>query len=113
MMIKNATKGTVLAAHAGQTRSFFGRLKGLLGERGLSSGQALVIWKCRSVHMFGMRFPIDVVFINRLSKVIRIFPNLKPWSFSSFIPASVAAIELPAGTAAITHTKPGDQLIFV
>ncbi len=46
------------------------RRRGLLGRAGLDPWQALRLDRCRSVHTFGMRFPIDVVMVDKLGRPI-------------------------------------------
>jgi uncharacterized membrane protein (UPF0127 family) len=62
-----------------------------------------------SVHMFFMRFPIDVVFLDRDWKVVRVVRGLRPWRVAGARRA-VAALELPAGTAAEAGIAEGDVL---
>jgi uncharacterized protein len=59
-----------------------------------------------------MRFAIDVVFLSRQGKAIRINRNLRPWSISSMVWGARRALELPAGAAALSRTEVGDQIIF-
>ena len=60
-------------------KGFFERMIGLLGKKSMSKDEVLVIENCKSVHTFFMRFPIDIVFIDRDSKVVNIFQNVKPF----------------------------------
>ncbi len=87
------------------------RLRGLLGRDGLEAGSGMLIDPAPSVHMFFMRFPIDVVFLERDRKVVRIVHGLRPWRFAGARKA-VAALELPAGTAAESELVEGDALVF-
>ncbi len=75
-------------------------------------GEALVIRKCRQVHTFGMRFPIDVVFIDRRGRVIRICPELPPRRLSPVAWRARDAIELPAGASGASRTAVGDAIRF-
>jgi len=60
--------------------------------------------------MFFMRFAIDVVFLDRAGRVIRISHNLRPWRLSPIVWGARKALELPAGCAAQTLTEVGDQI---
>jgi uncharacterized membrane protein (UPF0127 family) len=64
------------------------------------------------MHMLFMRFAIDVVFLNRTGRVVRINHNLRPWRISSIVWGAHKALELPAGGAARSGTEVGDQIIF-
>jgi uncharacterized protein len=55
-----------------QATTFASRLLGLALLRELPSGHALLIPDCRSVHTFGMRFPIDVAFLDERGRTIRV-----------------------------------------
>jgi hypothetical protein len=88
----------------------FGRMRGLLGRDGLEPGSGMLIDSAPSVHMFFMRFPIDVVFLDRDWKVVGIRHRLRPWRVAGARRA-VAALELPAGAAASTEVHEGDVLV--
>lgn len=86
------------------------RLRGLLGRDGLAEGEALYLAPCPQVHMFFMRFAIDVVFVDRGHVVVAVVEELAPWKISAFHGGAHAAIELPAGTLAAKPVAVGDQL---
>ena len=71
---------------------------GLMGRRRLEPGQGLWIEPCNSIHMFFMRFAIDVVFLDREGRVKRVLLKLKPWRVSPIVFGSRTVVELPAGT---------------
>jgi uncharacterized membrane protein (UPF0127 family) len=48
------------------------RLRGLIGTPSLERGHAMLLERCRSVHTFGMRFPIDVVLLDRAYRVVAV-----------------------------------------
>jgi len=85
-------------------------MRGLLGRRGLEPGTGMLIDSAPSVHMFFMRFPIDVVFLDRDRKVVRIVHGLRPWRVAGARKA-VAALELPSGAAAEAGLEKGDVLV--
>ncbi|MBI4863358.1 MAG: DUF192 domain-containing protein [Candidatus Riflebacteria bacterium] len=62
-------------------RSFLTRFKGLLFRAGIPADHALVLWKTKSIHMFGMLFSIDVIFLDEGKKVLALFPDRCPFSF--------------------------------
>lgn len=80
------------------------RLRGLIGR---VEPEPLLIAPARSVHTCGMRFAIDVVFLDDRLRVVRVVPGLRPWRLASARRAC-AVLELPAGTAA--GLRPGDRL---
>ncbi|MHB8781330.1 MAG: DUF192 domain-containing protein [Candidatus Geothermincolia bacterium] len=86
------------------------RRRGLLGTDGLRRGDGLVLRPCRSVHTFGMRYPIDVIFLDREGRVLRVIGRLRPRRMTLPVWRAATALELPAGTAESTGTRPGDRL---
>lgn len=105
----NVTQNSILADHGRIADSFFRRLKGLLGTTSLPGGQGLLIRPCNSVHTFGMRYSIDVLFVGKDNRIQKIVPAM-PSGRIAVSSGSAYVIELPAGTVQTTNTKTGDQL---
>src|SRR5260221_8870911 len=101
--------GAVLCERCEIPESVFGRMRGLLGRDGLEPGGGMLIDRAPSVHMFFMRFPIDVVFLDGDRKVVRVVELLRPWRIAGAARAA-AALELPAGAAAAAAVEVGDIL---
>jgi uncharacterized membrane protein (UPF0127 family) len=87
------------------------RMRGLLGRSQLTDGQGLLLQPAGSVHTFFMRFPIDVVFLDRDGLVTRVVPALRPWRAAGS-PKARAVLELPAGACAREQIAPGSRLEF-
>jgi uncharacterized protein len=85
------------------------RRTGLLKHHGLAPGEGLWIVPCEGVHTFFMKFPIDVVFLNRKRTVLKIRPNMGRRRIALSLRAH-SVLELPAGRLAETATQAGDQL---
>jgi uncharacterized membrane protein (UPF0127 family) len=102
-------EGTVLCERCEVPEGSFARMRGLLGRDGLEPGTGMLIDAAPSVHMFFMRFPIDVVFLDRDRKVVGVRRELRPWRVAGARRA-VAALELPAGGAA--GIEEGDVLVL-
>ena len=85
------------------------RLEALLKHKGLAPGEGLWIVPCEGVHTFAMKFPIDVVFLNRQRKILKIRPNMVRGRIALSLLAH-SVLELPAGTLEQTGTQRGDQL---
>ena len=109
-MIRNLTRNALIASRIEIAQSSWARMKGLLGRRGLSSGEALVITHCQSIHMFFMKFPIDVIFCDRQDKVVGLCGGIKPFCLSPIFFKASYAIELPSGSIAASKTQIGDQV---
>lgn len=112
MRLLNKTKNTCLAQDVIMARTFFARAKGLLGRRQFKGPQAIVLKPCSSIHTFFMRFPIDVIFIDRDNKVIGAISSIRPFRLSPIFFNSRFAIELPSGTLKSTSTQAGDTVLL-
>lgn len=110
MRITNTTKETILADNCKIADTFFTRFMGLMGKDGLSKRSGLLITPCNSIHMFFMKFPLDVVFIDTNYKVVHLEENIVPWRVSKIIWESASVIELPIGTIKESRTEIGDIL---
>ena len=87
------------------------RVAGLMGRRFLKAGAGLYIPRCSSIHMFFMRFPIDVVYLDREKRVRKVVHALKPWRLS-WCPGADSVLEAPAGWAAQVALREGMQLLL-
>ena len=85
------------------------RRKGLLGRDGLAAGCAMLLTPCNAVHTIGMRFAIDVVFVDSKGCVRKIVQRLAPWRMA-VSPFSRATIEFPAGELHADVVRVGDRL---
>jgi len=87
------------------------RMRGLLGRRALPSGEGILLRPAASVHMFFMRFAIDVVWLDRDLHVLDVRANLRPWRTAARRGAR-AALELAAGECERIGLRAGDRLAF-
>jgi uncharacterized membrane protein (UPF0127 family) len=101
--------GNVVCDRCTVARDTYTRMRGLLGRRGLSSGEGLLLQPAGSIHTFFMRFPIDAVFLDRDRRVVRVAANVKPWRTAA-ARRSKAVLELAAGEAARVGLQPGNLL---
>ena len=85
------------------------RFLGLMGRRGLPEGAALWLEPCSSIHMFFMRFAIDVIYLDRGGCVAKLVHGLEPWRLSAALGAH-SVVELPAGALANIDIQQGDKL---
>lgn len=88
------------------------RFMGLMGRRDLPEGSGLYLRPCSSIHMFFMRFPIDVAFVDNDGRVVRLYHGLRPWRMSRVVRQAKAAIELPTGSLARAGVDVGDVLLM-
>ncbi len=113
MKIINQSSGASLAQDVATADKPLARIIGLLNRQELLPGQGLIIGPCNSVHTFFMRFPIDVVFVDKNNKIIKAINSLRPFRATGIYFFSTLVIELPAGTLEKTGTCCGDTLKFI
>jgi uncharacterized membrane protein (UPF0127 family) len=107
----SGASGAVVAERVQLASDPWSRFWGLTGRRELPPGHGLLITPCSSIHMFFMRFPIDVVFLDRDDIVVKIVHGIKPWRMAMG-GGGKKALELPAGAAKAAGIKEGDHLTF-
>lgn len=78
---------------------FARRARGLLFAPPLRDDESLLLAPCNSVHTIGMRYAIDVVFLDRGARVLRVVRELMPWRACAQRGAA-GVLELAAGAAA-------------
>lgn len=105
----NETREQDLATQLEVADNSYTRRKGLLGRDSLPVGAGLWIFPCESVHTFAMRFPIDLVYLDRNHIVRKVRSNVPPRRISACFTAH-SILELPAGTVVATGTQPGDRI---
>ena len=105
--------GREVAAHVAEADNFLSRGLGLMFRRELPAGHGLAITPCSSIHMFFMRFPLDVAFLDREGTVLRVYHGIRPWRVSRIVRRARTAIELPAGTLAAAQVERGTVLRLV
>ena len=110
--VRNLRTKKLLAEAATRADSFVARVRGLLGEPSLANGVGLWLDPCSSIHMFFMRFAIDVVFLDRSLRVTRTIAGLSPWRIAFGGQGARSALELPVGSIAESATRVGDVLVI-
>lgn len=103
---------SVIAERAAVLDGFVERLVGLLGRDRLEPSEAVIFPRCSMVHMFGMKFSIDLVFCSREGEILCTCRNLRPWRISPYVAAAHYAIELPLGSIAQFELGVGDVLTW-
>jgi uncharacterized protein len=108
----NRTRTTYLATELTIARTHWTRFCGLMATDAsrFRRGQGLWISPSRGVHTFAMRFPIDVVYLDRASIVVHVEEELRPWRLASVRMQARSVLELPIGTIRESQTALGDQV---
>ena len=103
--------GTVVCEHVRVAATPLARARGLVGRKGLSTAEGLLIRRTRAIHTHFMRFPIDVVFVDRDGTIVKLAEDLKPWRAAS-CRGGRDVLELAAGSAARTGLRVGDRIVL-
>jgi uncharacterized protein len=108
----NRTRQVYLATQLHIAETHWSRFRGLMGtDAGIFlRGQGLWIVPSRGVHTFAMRFPIDVIYLDKGKIVIHAEENLKPWRVAPVRLRATSVLELPASTLSATRTAVGDEI---
>src|SRR6476469_3742518 len=110
MRITNTTRSTTLAENARRAGGFLARGRGLMFTSSLPEGGGLVIDPCNSIHMFFMRYPLDIIFLSKDGRVVFMYRGIKPWRMGRVVKGARFAIELPVGAIERSTTEVGDQI---
>lgn len=100
----------MLASRARHASSFIDRLVGLLNTPSLNSGEGLYIAPCSQIHMFGMKYAIDVVFLDKQGVVVGVCNSIQPGQVSKLFVHAYGCVELPTGIVRDTSTCEGDLI---
>jgi uncharacterized membrane protein (UPF0127 family) len=111
LRVHNRSRDTILADRALIADTSKARKTGLLKHDRLEHGEGLWITPCEGVHTVGMKFPIDVLFLDKKRKVLKIRAAMPRWRMAACLWAH-SVLELPSGMVETTKTTAGDQLEF-
>ena len=107
--VVNRTRGSVLGDAIDRADTGKTRRQGLLKRSGLAKGEGLWIVPCEGIHMFFMKFALDIVFLDKNKHVVKTVTRLKPWRMSLSLRAH-SVLELPVGAIEESGTRRGDQI---
>lgn len=110
MRVLNAHSKELLIPNVELADTYFSRLNGLMFRKQIPQDYGLIIAPCNSIHMFFMKFPIDVLFVDKENRVVDFIENIKPWRVSKVYWNASYVIELPAGKINELKMKKGDIL---
>ena len=112
MRVVSRTREILLGDKVRTASTFLSRFVGMLGTDAIADGEGLWIVPCRSVHTLGMRYPLDVAFLDARGVVVGILEGLPPNRVGRVFRDARGALELRSGILAATGTVPGDRLEF-
>jgi uncharacterized membrane protein (UPF0127 family) len=108
----NRTRSAYLATKLSVAGTHWSRFVGLMGadRETFPAGHGLWITPSHGIHTFGMRFPIDVAYLDAGKAVVYMAHDLKPWRMAPVRMKTDSVIELPGNTLASTGTAIGDEI---
>ena len=109
MVLVNASKKTVVSDKCHFANTLLKRMVGLLNRGRFDRGEGLLLDRCYGIHTFGMRFPIDVLFLDKDLRVIRAVKALPPFR-TCVVRKAVYVLEVPVGALDASRTVEGDQI---
>ena len=109
-MVLRAATGEVLAERVERPDRLLPRLLGLLVRPPLAPGEALWLDPCGGIHTWALRQPIDVLFLDRDLRVLRVAGAVRPWRMVFAPRGTRSVVELPAGVG--SGIREGDQVSF-
>lgn len=102
----------MIAEKAEMADNFYKRLIGLTDRSVLAESEALILTPCNSIHTFGMKFMIDVVFLDSELKICHFISNMKKYRISAIMLSAKYVVELHAGLIDRLNIQMGDQIIL-
>ena len=112
LRVVNAERDRELGTRIGLADGWLVRLRGMLARPAPRPGEGLLLTPCSSVHMYGMRFPLDVAFLDGRGAVVAMYPSLAPGSRTRWHRNAAHALELSAGALVESGTSIGDVLVW-
>ena len=108
----NRTRRQFLATRLAVADTHWSRFCGLMGKASAEFGDGHALWitPCRGVHTWGMRFPIDVAYLDPNHVIVHLETGLRPWRFAPIRLKATSVLELPEHTLKSTGTTIGDEL---
>ena len=108
----NRTRQAYLATQLRLAATHWSRMLGLIGSKAenFPAGSGLWIVPSHGVHTMAMRFPIDVIYLNKDRVVVYAKTNVRPWRVSPVNLQAASVLELPGNTLAGTGTSVGDRI---
>ncbi|MFN7982032.1 MAG: DUF192 domain-containing protein [Vicinamibacterales bacterium] len=111
LVLRNQRTGTVVASRLVPAFDSASRRTGLLKHTSLSADTALIIAPTNAIHTLFMRFAIDVAFVSKEGRILKIAAHLPPWRLAVKW-GGYAVVEMTAGAFARCGTAPSDTLVI-
>lgn len=112
LRVVNLTRDTCLGTKIAVADSPRRRMVGLLGTTSLEPGCGLLIFPTQAVHTFGMKYPLDLIFLDKKKRVVGVRHSVRPYRLSPIFWKAECVLELPASTIEQTKTEKGDSITW-
>jgi uncharacterized protein len=112
-VLRNANTGEIIATRVQPAATWLERALGLLMRRDIRPDEGLWIEPCSAIHTIGMRVPIDVIFLDKARRIIRLYQKVPRWRWALICWKARSVIELGCGALQETDLLPGDCLELV
>jgi uncharacterized membrane protein (UPF0127 family) len=109
--ITKAATNEIVASQVVEAKGAWASFKGLMFQNPLPSGHGMLFRPVRGIHTDFMRFPIDLVYLDKQNRVTKVREAMGPWRYDFSSAAGV--IEMNAGAARASGISPGDTLHLV
>lgn len=106
------SNGQELFKYPRVARTFWERLKGLLGTDSIDYEACLVFCRCSSVHNFFMKYAIGVIYLDQNNMVLYC-EILKPWRIGKIVRNTKSLIECNAQKLKDLNLKKGDKIEII
>jgi len=108
----NKTRQCFLSLNVGLADTHLSRLRGLLGRMKLRRDDGLWVAPSQGIHTIGIRFPIDVVYLDAKNRVLHLIEHFRPFRIAPFRVHAKSVLELPTRTIYVSGTQVGDDLLI-
>ena len=98
-------QGIVISHKTIQAKKIFSRMLGLMFSESLPGCDGFLITPCTSIHTFFMRYSLDVLFLDKDFKVVKVIYGLKPWRMTGFYYRAHHVLEMKSGTLPVGIMK--------
>ena len=113
MKFYHRVTGQLLAEKVTLANTFFTRLRGLIARSRLAPAEALWLRPCNGVHTWWMHYAIDVIFLDRELRIVKLVENMRPFRLTAPHREARSVLEMSAHSISRAQLKVGDQLEVV
>ncbi len=101
--------GKILLPQVRRTDNAWDRFCGLLGSPAPKRGEGMLLTPCNSIHMFFMRYPLDILFLDQKGTVLSRRQSLRPWRMAGERKAAMV-LECRAGELSLLNISDGEKV---